>query len=51
MTKIHVVFIVVMCALAIWGTEKAFSQITTILSPDGSVVVCQTMPNGTVVCA
>lgn len=50
MTKIHVIFIVVMCALAIWSTEKAFSQITTIMLPDGKVLTCTTLPNGTVVC-
>ena len=39
--KIYMIFIVVMAALAIWGTEKAFSQTTTILAPDGTVTVCQ----------
>ena len=37
MNKIYWVFIVVMVALAIWGTEKAFAATTTILAPDGSV--------------
>ena len=41
MNKIYWVFIVVLAALAIWGTEKALGQTTTILAPDGSVTVCQ----------
>ena len=50
MTKIHVIFISIIAALAIFYTEKTFSQTTTILAPDGSVTVCQVHPNGTVVC-
>lgn len=41
MNKIYWVFIVVMAALAIWGTEKAFGATTTIFAPDGTVTVCQ----------
>ena len=40
MNKYHWIFIVVMAALAIWGTEKALAQSTTILAPDGSVTIC-----------
>jgi len=36
--------------LAIFYTEKAFSQTTTILAPDGSVTVCQVGSNGIVIC-
>ena len=43
--KIYLVFIVVMAALAIYSTEKAFSQTTTILAPDGTVTVCQVNKN------
>ena len=50
MNKIYWIFTVVMAALAIWGTDKAFSQTTTILAPDGSVTVCQVGSNGIVVC-
>ena len=50
MSKIYWIFIVVMAALAIWGTEKAFSETTTIFAPDGSVTVCQVGSNGTIVC-
>ena len=39
-----------MVALAIFGTEKAFSQTTTIYAPDGSVTVCQVGSNGIVIC-
>ncbi len=39
-----------MAALAIWGTEKAIGQTTTIYAPDGSVTVCQVNTNGTVIC-
>jgi len=48
--KIYWVFIVVLAALAIWGTEKAFGQTTTILTPDGSVTVCQVGSNGIIIC-
>jgi quinol-cytochrome oxidoreductase complex cytochrome b subunit len=51
MNKIYWIFIVVMAALAIWGTEKALGQTTTtILAPDGSVTVCQVGSNGIVIC-
>jgi len=48
MNKIYWIFIVVLAALAIWGTEKVFG--TTILAPDGSVTVCQVGSNGIVIC-
>jgi hypothetical protein len=50
MTKIHVIFISIIAALAIFYTEKSFSQTTTILTPDGSVTVCQVGSNGVVIC-
>lgn len=50
MSKIYWIFVIVMAALAIWGTEKALAQTTTILAPDGTVTVCQVSSNGTVVC-
>ena len=50
MNKIYWVFIIVMAALAIWGTEKAIAQSTTILAPDGSVTICQVGSNGIVIC-
>jgi len=50
MNKIYWIFTVVMAALAIWGTDKAFSETTTIFAPDGTVTVCQVSSNGTVVC-
>ena len=50
MNKVYWLFIIVMAALAIRGTEKAFSQTTTILAPDGSVTVCQVGSNGIVIC-
>lgn len=49
MNKIYWVFITILAALAIWGTEKALGQTTTILAPDGSVTVCQVY-NGTIIC-
>jgi hypothetical protein len=49
MNKTYWVFIVVLAALAIWGTERAMAQTTTILAPDGSVTVCQ-VSNGIVIC-
>jgi hypothetical protein len=50
MSKIHWIFIVVITGLAIWGTEKALADTTTILAPDGSVTVCQVGSNGIVIC-
>jgi hypothetical protein len=50
MSKVYLIFIIVMAALAIWGTEKALGQTTTILAPDGSVTVCQVGSNGIVIC-
>ena len=50
MNKVYWLFIIVIAALAILGTEKAFSETTTILAPDGSVTVCQVGSNGIVIC-
>jgi quinol-cytochrome oxidoreductase complex cytochrome b subunit len=50
MSKIYWIFIVVLAALAIWGTERAMAQTTTILAPDGSVTVCQVGSNGVIIC-
>ena len=50
MSKVYLLFIIVMAALAIWGTEKALAQTTTILAPDGSVTICQVGSNGIVIC-
>ena len=50
MNKTYWVFIVVLAALAIWGTERAMAQTTTILTPDGSVTVCQVGSNGVIIC-
>jgi len=49
MSKTYWVFIVVLAALAIWGTEMAIAQTTTILAPDGSVTVCQ-VNGGVIIC-
>jgi hypothetical protein len=43
-------YIVIIAILAIWGTEKALSETTTILTPDGSVTICQPGPNGIIIC-
>jgi hypothetical protein len=49
MSKIHTIFIIVLAALAIFYTEKSFSQTTTIFAPNGTVTVCQVY-QGIVVC-
>jgi hypothetical protein len=49
MNKTYWVFIVILAALAIWGTERAMAQTTTILAPDGSVTVCQ-VNGGVIIC-
>jgi hypothetical protein len=50
MNKTYWIFIVVLAALAIWGTEKAMAQTTTIFAFDGSVTVCQVGSNGVIIC-
>ena len=49
MSKVYLLFIIVMAALAIWGTEKALAETTTIFAPDGSVTVCTT-GQGMIIC-
>ena len=49
MNKIYWIFIIVMAALAIWGTEKALAETTTILEPNGTVTVCTT-GQGMIIC-
>ncbi len=50
MNKVYWLFVIVMASLAIWSTEKALAQSTTILGPDGSVTICQVGSNGIVIC-
>ena len=50
MNKTYWIFGLTMVALAIWGTEQAMGQTTTILAPDGSVTVCQVGSNGVIIC-
>lgn len=45
MTKVHLLFIIVIASLAIWETEKALADTTTIFAPDGTVTVCTTGQN------
>lgn len=45
MTKVHLLFIIVVALLAIWGTEKALADTTTIFAPNGTVTVCTTGQN------
>lgn len=40
MSKIYWIFVIVMAALAILGTEKALAQTTTIVAPDGTITIC-----------
>jgi len=49
MSKIHLVFIIVIAALAIFYTEKSFSETTTIFAPNGTVTVCTT-GQGMIIC-
>ena len=49
MNKYHWIFIVVMSALAIWGTERALAETTTIFAPNGTVTVCTT-GQGMIIC-
>jgi hypothetical protein len=47
MNKIYWIFVIAIAALAILGTEKAFSQ--TIIAPDGTVTVC-TVSQDMIIC-
>lgn len=47
MNKIYWIFVIAIAALAIFGTEKAFSQ--TIIAPDGTVTVC-TVSQDIIIC-
>lgn len=47
MSKIYWIFVIVMAALAIFWTEKSFSQ--TIIAPDGTVTVC-TVSKDMIIC-
>jgi hypothetical protein len=47
MNKTYWIFIIVMSALVILGTDKAFSQ--TIIAPDGTVTVC-TVSQDMIIC-
>lgn len=49
MNKVYLIFIIVMAALAIWGTEKALAETTTIFAPNGTVTVCTT-GQGMIIC-
>jgi hypothetical protein len=50
MSKLYWIVVILICGSALWITEKAFSQITTITLPDGKVLTCTTLPSGNVVC-
>lgn len=50
MSKAYWIIVIGICALSLWITEQVFGQVTTILAPDGTVIICQVLPNGTVVC-
>ena len=50
MNKIYLIFIVLMAALAIWGTEKALADTTIIVSPDGTTTIC-TVKKNVVICS
>ena len=42
MSKIYWLFVIALSALAIWGTEKALADTTTIFAPDGTITICTT---------
>jgi quinol-cytochrome oxidoreductase complex cytochrome b subunit len=49
MSRIYWIFVIVMAALAIWGTEKSLAETTTIFAPNGTVTVCTT-GQGMIIC-
>ena len=50
MSKIHVVFITIMAALAIFYANKSLAETVTIVSPSGTTTICTTTGN-LVVCS
>jgi|APGre2960657373_1045057.scaffolds.fasta_scaffold265983_2 hypothetical protein len=50
MSKLYWIVVIVVCGLALWVTEDVFSQDTTIILPDGSIVRCIETVNGIVSC-
>jgi len=50
MTKLYWITIIVICAISIWITEKAFSKEPIIILPDETILRCTTLSDGTVIC-
>jgi hypothetical protein len=50
MNKIYIIFIIVLTSLAIYSTEKAMADSTTVVSPNGSITIC-TRVNNVVICS
>jgi len=50
MNKIYIIFIIVLTALAIYSTEKAMADSTTVVNPDGNVTIC-TRTKDLVICS
>jgi hypothetical protein len=50
MTKIHLLFAVVVILLAIFTSVQAFAEVKTVVSPDGTITVC-TIQKDLVICS
>ena len=50
MTKIYLLFIVVFIALAIFTSAKAFAEVKTVVSPDGTITAC-TIQKDLIICS
>jgi hypothetical protein len=50
MTKIHLLFVVIFVVLAMITSVRAFAEVKTVVSPDGTITVC-TVQKDLVICS
>ena len=50
MNKVYIVFVIVLAVLALYSTEKAMADSTTVVSPDGHITIC-TRVKDVVICS
>lgn len=50
MNKVYIIFVILLAALALYSTEKAMADSTTVVSPDGHITIC-TRVKDVVICS
>ncbi len=50
MNKLYCIVVILVCAIGLWVTEKALSQSTIIIQPDGTIMQCIETVSGVVTC-